>query len=514
MRERITFLLNPSDPFDPQSISVNHTSISSVGAVTAAKEVKIKFEFKELPEELQRVLKVSRELHVRWVAEKEYESVSPLVSRLSPGLHVLYAPRSDVESSKLLCTILKEAFGPIDCISPQRSFTPLYKETSYLDTHLLQFYSPLSSIAKFEEYLQNIVCSRLPPSFSEECSKRLSSLISATYLDISFTGSSQSLSISSFAPTSAKSLFLQFSEELSIKYKTRHEIGFLTSSKANKPEDISISGFLTVIGDNKKLNPTLFSLTSRHHSSNVNFSARFLGPSGMHPTLELRISDTRVPHDFQACRAHVLLTLPQSIFVDKYQLSDPLFLQNKNLSALRRITDDIDLEAPAYNLPTWGSSVLIELATPEDNTNHNQPLDWTAQIPMHLRYLMPSSNSSGLRDIEVPYPVVFWACNSGYTLKFSNNPFDRPLLGYENSFGEKYIFYHLNPKSIYEDRRLVNKLQVPVLDLDQDYNIKAMTYLAVGIGFMWVMHCLLRVEMKSRYSPNRKSVVKKQEKLQ
>ncbi|CCU82741.1 unnamed protein product [Blumeria hordei] len=514
MRERITFLLNPSDPFDPQSISVNHTSISSVGAVTAAKEVKIKFELKELPEELQQVLRVSRELHVRWVAEKEYDNVSPLVSRISPGLHVLYAPRSDVESSKILCTILKEAFGPMDCVSPERTFTPLYKETSNLDTPFFQFYSPLSSIAKLEDYLQNMAYSRLPPSISEQCSKRLSSLISATQLDISFTGSSQSFSISSFTPTGTKSLFLQFSEELSDKYKTRHEIGFLTSSKANNPEDISVSGFLTVIGDDKKLKPTLFSFPSRHHSSNVNFSARFLRPSGMHPTLELRISDIRLPHDFQACRAHVLLTLPQSIFVDKYQLSDPLFLRNKNLSALRRITDDIDLEAPAYNLPTWGSSVLIELATPDDNTNHSEPLDWTAQIPTHLRYLMPSSNSSGLRDIEVPYPVVFWACNSGHTLKFSNNPFDRPLLGYENSFGEQYIFYHLKPKSINEDGRLVDKLQVPVLDLDQYYNIKVMTYLAVGIGFMWVVLCLLRVEMKSRYSPNRKAVNKKQKKLQ
>jgi hypothetical protein len=103
MRQRITYLQEPQDSVDPSTLKVTKDSISSTN-VKAAREEKITFGFDELPQELYRVLKASHELHVRWVSEILYEAIVPLVSRLSPGLHVFYTPQRNSNTSYALPT--------------------------------------------------------------------------------------------------------------------------------------------------------------------------------------------------------------------------------------------------------------------------------------------------------------------------------------------------------------------------------------------------------------------------
>lgn len=241
-----------------------------------------------------------------------------------------------------------------------------------------------------------------------------------------------------------------------------------------------MGGFLTVVGENTKSSPTLFSFPSRHHPLEADFSACFLQPTGLHPTLELRISSSEPPTEERSCSLHSYLTLPRAIFADKYQFSDPLFLASKNLSALHHITVPVDLEAPAYTMSLWGSSVLFELATPSN------PGPFSASIPLHLRYLPPAANTSGQSALDVPYPVVFWACVADEGSKFPINPFDKINIGYDGSFGPKTMFYHLSPVG----ERLINTISVPVLDLDKSKYIEVGTAGVVLIGFLWVMWCL------------------------
>jgi hypothetical protein len=98
MRQRITYLQEPEDSINPKLLKVAKDSIS-IEDLKAAREERITFGFEELPQELYRILKVSHEVHVRWVSQELYFGIPPLISRLSPGLHVFYTPQKNRNSS-------------------------------------------------------------------------------------------------------------------------------------------------------------------------------------------------------------------------------------------------------------------------------------------------------------------------------------------------------------------------------------------------------------------------------
>lgn len=306
------------------------------------------------------------------------------------------------------------------------------------------------------------------------------------------------------------------------------EVGILSPEKPQEVEELSLGGFLTVLGESEKPSATLFSFPARHHPTAQTFTSSFLQPTGLHPTLQLDITWSEPPLEDRACALHAHLTLPRAMFADKYQLSDPLFLASKNLSALHYISTPVDLEAPAYAMSLWGSSVLLELAPPapgssasSSSANQKREGGFTSQIPLHLRYLPPASNFSGLSDLEIPFPVVFWACTADEGSKFPINPFDKVNLGYDGLFGPRTLFYHLSPslplggelgreggvggKGGVGNGRLVNILTVPVLDLDRSGYVESATAVGVLVGFMWVCWCLLGVARRRGYGSGNES---------
>lgn len=278
------------------------------------------------------------------------------------------------------------------------------------------------------------------------------------------------------------------------------EVGVLSVESPKEPEELSLGGFLTVVGEDTKPKPTLFSFPARHHPFVSTFSAKFRTPTGLHPTLDLEISSNTLPTEDRSCSLHTYLTLPRTIFADKYQLSDPLFLASKNLSAVHHITTPVDLEAPAYAMSLWGSSVLLELAPP-----HESGAPFTASIPLHLRYLPPTSSTSGQTSLDIPSPVVFWACVADEGSKFPINPFDKVNVGYDGLFGPKTMFYHLSP----EADRLINTISVPVLDLDQSKYVELGTAAVVLLGFVWVLRSLWNVWRQEGYKSRKPPAEKK-----
>lgn len=403
----------------------------------------------------------------------------------------------------LLCPILEKVFGKdVNCISPevcslrgrrenttncyQESFTTLPTER-FSHSAATQFYALLSSLAEFQNYLLHKLC------FSNKaCEARVSALSSASTLDISFDTISHALTLSAFYPSTTQPLSITKPKTAS---PSRLEVGILSNEKARETEELSLSGFLTVLGEDTKASPTLFSFPSRHHPTSQTFASKFLLPTGLHPTLELGISSSTPPLKDRSCTLHTHLTLPKHIFIDKYQFSDSLFLASKNLSALHYITSPVDLEAPAYTLPTWGSSALFELSHPSSSSKSSK---WTAQIPLHLRYLPPNTSKSGKETAEVPYPIVFWACTADEGSKFPINPFDRVNLGYDGLFGPRTLFFHVNPK-VEKGERLINTLEIPVLDLNKSAYVQSGTAIVVVLGFAWVLWCLVGVWRSSGY---------------
>ncbi|TVY39528.1 Protein pbn1 [Lachnellula subtilissima] len=495
MRQRITFIQQPQESVDPKSLKVTKNDISTTG-LKAAREDRVTFGFEELPQELYRVLKATHELHIRWVSERLYESIVPFVSRVSPGLHVFYTPQRNSNNSSLLCPALNKVFGEIDCISPEKSFTTLPIER-FSHSSATQYYTPLPHLNTFIQYLINKLCT--PNNDNLACLPRAELLQSASYLDIDFDTISHALSITAFWPS-------QTWDSLSLPTtpSNRLEVGILSIQAPQAPEELSLGGFLTVVGEDASPSPTLFSFPARHHPTSQSFTSSFLLPSGLHPTLRLRISGSEKPVDGAACALHAYLTLPKTVFADKYQFDDALFLASKNLSAMHYISPGVDLEAPAYTVPLWGSSLLLELSPPA-----KEDVEWTAEVPLHLRYLAPSEG--GMQETHIPAPVLFWACTAEE---------GRWIWVMRDFFGPRTMFYHLDPESEASTipaggkdvpasgsggrGKLVNILQVPVLDSQKTAYVELGTATVVLAGFAWVCWCLWRVWSAGGYGRARK----------
>ncbi|KAK3060603.1 hypothetical protein LTS18_008178 [Coniosporium uncinatum] len=278
------------------------------------------------------------------------------------------------------------------------------------------------------------------------------------------------------------------------------EVGVLNNETPEEKEELKLGGFLTVVGDDDHAKPALFSFPSRHHplpaGSSLTYSARFQQPTGLHPHLLLSFPrySLKPPVEDAGCSLHTYLTLSSTFFIDKYQLQDPLFMSSVNLRALRSVGGETDLEAPDYTVKAWGSAALLELATPPNENEHGENAQWTVDIPLHLRYLSPSHNNSGHADASLPWPVVFWACTAEDGTKMSSSPFDRTNLGYESLFGERTYFYHVPPAA--GTAKLVETLQVPVLDLNKSWYVEWGTVAAVVLGALWVASKLSQVAFK------------------
>lgn len=500
MRERITFLHRPDDALDPKQLQLQNDTLH-VTFLKAAREDKLIVGLYELPQELWRALKQCYELHIRWISPNPYLSVAPFVSTASPGLHVFFTPQRD-KSADLLCPLLSKTFGArVDCRTPEDTFIHLpVASKRFASSAAFQHYQTLPSLTDLATYLHQRIC----PEEDESCRRRAASLKSADYLDIDYDTLSQSLVLSAF--WHSPPLTEAWNERIDkSKASDKVEIGVLASEKPAQPEELSLAGFLAVVGEDSKPNPTLFSFPSRHHvapsTSGTEYSTAFLEPIGLHPTLRLTLSSSTDPPT-DGCALHTYLTLPSSLFLDKYQLSSSNFLASKNLHSIRSLAGETDLEAPIWTVSKWGSTLLLELAPPPSTsglrsagTVKEPGGSWHADVPLHLRYLPP--NREGHAFVSVAWPIVFWACPSDEGTKMSTNPFDRVNLGYDGLFGPRTMFYHLQPASGGES--LLEEILVPVLDMEGSKMkwVQSGTVTTVVLGFLWVCLKLLAVNRGS-----------------
>lgn len=363
----------------------------------------------------------------------------------------------------------------------QKSFSkqPILSERFAMSA-TYQLYKPLASLDQLIMYLSATICR----TYDTECRAQLALLRTAGSLDVDYDAISNSLRIAAYwdwATWNATLRRKSTSDAL--------EVGILNSEKADEPEEISLSGLLTVVGEDSKPKSTMFSFPSRHHATpggslTTNFRAAFRQPTGLHPTLEIGLSASTLEPPDESCALHAYFTLPSSVFIDRYQFSDPLFLASHNLVALRSLSGATDLEAPIWATSQWGSAALFELAHPEEPTSGQiKNNTWIASIPFHARYLPPSDN--GIRTAKIPWPAVFWACRSDEGHLMSVNPFDRTNLGYDGLFSPKTLFRHIG--SMPGPETLVETLELPVLNKAKTGLVSMGTTAVVLLGFLWVI---------------------------
>ncbi|KAI7652719.1 PIG-X-domain-containing protein, partial [Hortaea werneckii] len=476
-------------------------------AKNAALEKRLTAGLSELPSELRSIFASLHELHIRFVSRTPFHPTSPLVSPLPPGLHVSFTPR-DPNAHVDLCPVLKQFFSPdLKCYSSTESFSspPILSER-FSSAAQYQYFYPLPRLIQFQTTLAKLVCET--GGLKSSCVSEAAALSYASYLDIDFDVISHAVTLSGFwreglSAEMAKSVPSKGSPNDSL------EVGVLVAEKSDEPEELKLGGYLTVIGEDDEPNPTLFSFPSRHHplpalssssESPLTYSTRFQNPTGLHPKLDITFSNTSLlakpPKDDQSCALHAYLTLPSSLFIDRYQLSDNLYLQSQNLRRLIALSGEDDLEAPEWVVTRWGSAALFELAHPTP-AEAEQAETWTASIPTHLRYLRAFSpnnattlsHGKGQVELDIPWPTVFWACEASEGLKFAVNPFDRTNLGYDGLFGPKTMFYHVPPilPEEQQTRGLVEKFKAPVLEPEDAWWVQSATFVVVLVGFAWVL---------------------------
>ncbi|KAI1807958.1 PIG-X-domain-containing protein [Daldinia bambusicola] len=491
MRQRITFFHKNENGVEPAALRLLGRYISGPD-ITAEREDRITLALEELPIELQHLLRESRELFIRWQKAAPYKAVGPWTSRLPPGLHIFYTPgNSDRPDGGRLCRLFRTAFGPLDCSSTSGSFTKLPNDR-FTHSTAYQYYQILPDLSHFTSYLEQYACN----STNTECKSRVQRLLEANSVDFSYDALSHVVKLTAVWPHERQPLFINS------QHDHRAEVGIMTpdSPPHLDSHELGVTGLLAVLGEDSRPTPTLFSFPSRHkNADDSGFESTFLRPMGLHPTMQLRLSSSKPPMDDAYCALHAYLTLPRTVFIDKYQLADDLFLSSKNLSALRYISQPVDLEAPDYAMRLWGSSALLELKPPRIESD--QP--WTAEIPLHLRYLAPADH--GYRNVSIPWPAVFWACSTEEGTKFASSPFDRTNLGYDGLFGPRTLFWHVEPKpSKGED--LYHEIRVPVLDLGQANRISSGTVTVVLMGIVFVIWKLVSVCLginQDKYKPEK-----------
>lgn len=477
MRHRITFFHRNENGIEPSSLKIDGRSILGPDLI-AVREHRITLALDELPAELRELLSHVQQLYIRWSTPQIHDTLGPWNSRLPPGLHTFYTPQTaNATNSARLCTQLRVAFGDLDCTSPADSFTELPSDR-FSHSAAFQYFQPLDTLASFSKYAEQYACT---PGDSE-CVALARGLQDAVSFDLSYDASSDTVKIMAIWPEGTQKL-------ATISHPDhRTEVGILTPDSPGHLEshELGVTGLLTVLGEDKKPAPVLFAFPSRHKDASSGFSSSFLEPLGLHPTLHLRVDSSKPPLPDSSCSPYAYLILPRAIFADKYQLGDSLFLSSKNLTALRYISQPVDLEAPDYAMKLWGSSVLLELQPP--SVQEDSP--WTAKIPLHLRYLTPAKG--GYSSINVPSPAVFWACQTGEGTKFTNNPFDRANLGYDGLFEPQTLFWHLKPKPV-GSAGLTHQIKVPVLDLNKTDWVRIGTAAAVALGFAYIVFKLVSV---------------------
>ncbi|KAL4065399.1 PIG-X [Scleroderma citrinum] len=207
-----------------------------------------------------------------------------------------------------------------------------------------------------------------------------------------------------------------------------------------------------------------------------------LSPSrGFHSTLSTRIALNDAP---PGCSTLVLYTLPPSIIVDRYELSD------RDIAF--ELWGESNLELPVFAVNQSDVVLLLDVK-PASNLQ-----EAVVDVPVHVRYGPPHSGDTH-QSIEVPPPMCFWACPRSGTLHRlptfpivsdavavdASSPFTpSPLIDSSNML--RPFGHFLVP----ETAPLLSaaKLEIPVGSVHDLPLVEAGTATVVVLAFLWLLY--------------------------
>lgn len=220
------------------------------------------------------------------------------------------------------------------------------------------------------------------------------------------------------------------------------EVGVFGLEKHSTTDDIILTGIRAILNDEGGgtdtkdfVHKTMFHIKPRHRTTDQLVDPKFKS-NGLHPVFVFDHAPQK-PHDEDVtnCKLYCYLTLDNAVFVDRYQIPEPM-------SILASYGPD-NLELPSYSIKGWGNEVLMELA------NAEYPFDFT----LHSRYQLPSPNDLQTH-IKIDKPYLFYGCEAGSdAFLLNNSPFDnkRKIGGtFEKFFTDDTIFYQAGERGVAE----------------------------------------------------------------
>lgn len=159
---------------------------------------------------------------------------------------------------------------------------------------------------------------------------------------------------------------------------------------------------------------------------------------GFHSTLSAGIALYKAA---PGCSSFILYTLPPSIIVDRYELSD------RNITF--ELWGESNLELPVFAVEQSDVTLLLS-AMPA--APHLQEV--VVDVPIHVRYGPPLSRYAHYQSIEIPPPMCFWACPGSGTLnRFRNSPLLLTPFQWIHRFAPPH-HHQLTDQKCYDDLRI------------------------------------------------------------
>lgn len=171
------------------------------------------------------------------------------------GLHVFYTPLKAGEEVDL-CPLIHKLFGQdLKCESTLESFSrPSLLSETFSAAASYQYFHVLPDLAVFSEYVQANAC-RTDLKARLACESEADFAQYAASLDIDFDVISHAVKLA--ATWSADSVSgprpgSGITDRAVVKFRENHrvEVGVLQSEKADEAEELSLGGYLAVLGEN------------------------------------------------------------------------------------------------------------------------------------------------------------------------------------------------------------------------------------------------------------------------
>ncbi|CAI2182142.1 13015_t:CDS:2 [Funneliformis geosporum] len=246
----------------------------------------------------------------------------------------------------------------------------------------------------------------------------------------------------------------------------------------------SFIGPRVVFGDNDNPKPTMLSVFSRTLVDSF-FNSSISPSQSFHPHFNTLIKYSTIE---DKCKDHIVYTLPNSFFVDIYQLKD--MFSDEQI----KVWGETDLESPVgMTSLKWGSLVLITKQNSEDVDN------FEFNLPLHMRYQPAISGNKQKNHVitAAPWPFVIRVCENDVPEPlYAPTPLPLSLL-FPSTSEIKYIFpqeellqHNFWPKVV---------VGVPVGQLSYLKLVEWWTILTSLMGCVWIIWTIKKKVSQWKY---------------